>query len=176
MKSPWRRQRLSPSRPHVCADRSCPLAMTDMDFCVANIIATPVLGPRMEEALRWVFEVSHFSTCACDQNIGWPHRDDDLSRGPIFDHARRKPAHEWAGDACAVRNTAKRDFFKKKRKEINSDITCFSSPPLELKARQKLNHLCFLRSFWMFAMCSVASSKEMTGAVESWTRGFRSRL
>ena len=116
----------------------------------------------------------HFSTCACDQNIGWPHRDDDLSKGPIFDHARRKPDHEWAGDACAVRDTTKRDFFKKKKN--NSDITCFSSPPLELEARQKLNHLWLLRSFWMFAMCSVGSSKAKAGAVEAWTRGFQSRL
>ena len=62
------------------------------------------------------------------------------------------------------------------KKKINSDITCFSSPPLELEARQKLNHLWFLRSFWMFAMCSVGSSKAKAGAVESWTRGFQSRL
>ena len=80
----------------------------------------------------------HFSTCACDQNIGWPHRDGDLSKGPTLDHARRKPDHKWAGDACAVRDTAKREHTKK---SVNSDITCFSSPPLELKARQKLNHL-----------------------------------
>ena len=80
---------------------------------------------------------------------------------------------KWAGDACAVRDTAKREQTKK---SVNSHITCFSSPPLDLEARQKLNHLRFLRGFWMFAMCNVASSKEMTGAVECWTRGFRSRL
>ena len=57
MKSPWRRQLLSPSRPHVCADRSCLLAMTDMDFCAPNIVAISVLAPRMEEAVRSVFEV-----------------------------------------------------------------------------------------------------------------------
>ena len=58
----------------------------------------------------WMF--SHFSTCACD--IGWPRRDDDLSKGPIMDHTRRKPAHKWAGDACAVRETARREHIKKK--------------------------------------------------------------
>ena len=170
---PWRRQRLSPSRPHVCADKCCPLAVSRNDFCAPNIVAVPVLVPRMKEAVRSLFAISYFLTCACDQNIGWPHRDDDFSRGPILDHARRKPAHERASDACAIRGTARREHIKK---SVNSDITCCSSPPLELEARQKLNHLWFLRSFWMFAMCSVGSSKEMTGAVESWTRGFRSRL
>ena len=43
----------------VCRQK-CPLATIDMDFCVANIVAIPVLGPRMEEALRWVFEVLTF--------------------------------------------------------------------------------------------------------------------
>ena len=34
--------------------------MTDMDFCVANIVEISVLAPRMEEVLRWVFEVLTF--------------------------------------------------------------------------------------------------------------------
>ena len=57
MKSPWRRQRLSPSRPHVCADKCCPLAVSRNDFCAPNIVAISVLAPRMEEAVRSVFEV-----------------------------------------------------------------------------------------------------------------------
>ena len=34
--------------------------MTDMDFCAPNIVAISVLAPRMEEVLRWVFEVLTF--------------------------------------------------------------------------------------------------------------------
>ena len=166
MKSPWRRQRLSPSRPHVYADKCCPLAASNIDFCAPNIVAISVLVPRMEEPVRSVFEVSHSSTCACDQNIGWPHRRDDLSKGPILDLARRTPDHKWAGDACAVRGTARREH---KKKSFNSSIPCFSGPPSELEARQEVNDLRMLSGFEVFAKCSAASSKELTGAVESWT-------
>ena len=106
-------------------------------------VAISVLAPRMEEPVRSVFEVSHFSTCACDQNIRWPHRRDDLSKGPILDHARRKPDHKWAGDACAVRETARRELIKK---SFNSSIPCFSSPPSELEARQEVNDVRMLAS------------------------------
>ena len=149
MKSPWRRQRLSPSRPHVYADKCCPLAVSNVDFCAPNIVAFSVLAPRMEEPVRSVFEVSRFSTCACDQNIGWPHRDDDLSNGPILDHARRKPDDKWAGDACAVRETARREHIKK---SFDSSIPCFS--------RQEDNDLRMLSGFEVFAKCSVARARK----------------
>ena len=110
---------------------------------------------------------SHFSTCACHQNIGWAHRHDDLSRGPILDHARRKPAHERASNAFAVKNTAKRDFSKKEKSTLTSRALAVHLWSWRRGRNSTISG--FLRSFWMFAMCSVASSKEMTGAVESWT-------
>ena len=166
MKSPWRRQRLSPSRPHVCADRSCPLAMTDMDFCVANIVAISVLAPRMEEAVRSVFEVLTFQRAhVTKKSVG------------LTDTTTFRGVRSWTTYGGNLRtkervmrlpSRIRQNVIFQKRK-INSHITCFSSPPLELEARQKLNHLRSLRSFWMFAMCSVASSKAKAGAVESWT-------
>ena len=82
-----------------------------------------------------------------------------------MDHARRKPDHKWAGDTCAVNGTARREHIKK---SFNDGIPCFSSPPSELEARQEVNDLRMLSGFEVFAKCSAASSKELTGAVESW--------
>ena len=49
-------------RPHVYKDKCCSLAVSNIDFCAPNIVAISVHVPRMEGAVRLVFEVSHFST------------------------------------------------------------------------------------------------------------------
>ena len=165
MKSPWRRQRLSPSRPHACADRSCLLAVTDMDFCVANIVAIPVLGPRMEEALRWVFEVLTFQRAHVTKtSVGLT--DTTTCRGVRSWTTHGGNPHTNGRVMRLPSGVRRREVLKTKKK------LQLWHPVLEqsmLEALQKFNHLWLLRSFRVFAMCTAASNKAKTGAVESWT-------
>ena len=54
----------------------------------------------------------------------------------------------------------------------NVYIPCLSSPPLELKAQQKLNYLWLLSSFRFLRRVPLPPARKMAGAFESWSEFF----